>query len=104
MIDIAWNIEKLECKPQDGGYDNVVVTAHWECIGTEGNYKARTYGSCNFPAPSSNFIPYDQLTKDQILAWCWGNGVSQATIEDNVITQVNALTNPPVVSIALPWA
>lgn len=102
-MNIVWSITKLECKAQDGPYADVVVTAHWSCDGTDGGFNARVYGDCVFPTPSSTFVPYADLTQDQILAWCWANGVEKAITEDVVIAQLNALTNPPVVALPLPW-
>ena len=103
-MNVDWNITKLECKAVEGDYVDVVVFAHWECAGVDGQYKARIYGTCSFPAPTSSFTPYADLTKDQVLTWCWNNGVDKAITEDKVISLLNEQSNPPIVAPALPWA
>jgi hypothetical protein len=50
-----------------------------------------------------NFTPYDQLTQDQVLGWCFSNGVDQSAIEANVSAQINDQINPPIIAPPLPW-
>ena len=101
---ITWNISQLDTKPQDGSYTNVVITAHWQCVGVDGNYKARIYNSCSFAAPGNPFIAYEDLTSSQVLDWIWASGVNKDNIESAVQRQIDYQKNPPVVSLPLPWA
>ena len=105
---ITWVIDSLLCKPQEGSYTDVVVTAEWHCFGTQTandvDYTAINYGNTVFPMPEGVFIPYDQLTQDQVLGWCWANGVDKTAIEANVQTQIDNQINPPIVQPPLPWA
>jgi hypothetical protein len=43
------------------------------------------------------------LTQQQVLDWCYANGVDKSAIEANVTAQINNQINPPVVSLPLPW-
>jgi len=70
---------------------------------TEKTCTGTYYGSCSFAPPTENFTPYDQLTEQQVLDWCFDNGVDQAAIEANVTQQINNQINPPVVVLPLPW-
>jgi len=112
MPTISWIIERLLVKPTEGSYTDVVITADWRCNGTETTgtgdteqtYTGTCYGSCSFAPPTENFTPYDQLTEQQVLDWCFANGVDKTAIEANVTAQINNQINPPVVVLPLPWA
>jgi hypothetical protein len=103
MITINWIIERLLVKPTEGTLTDVVITADWRCNGTDGTYSGTCYGSCSFAPPTENFTPYDQLTQDQVLGWCFSNGVDQSAIEANVSAQINDQINPPIIAPPLPW-
>lgn len=102
-MNISWIIERLLTKPVEGPNTNVVVIADWRCNGSQNSYSGTCYGSCGFSAPSSNFTPYTDLTEDQVLGWCWSNGVDKTAVEANVAQQINDQINPPVVVLPLPW-
>jgi len=110
-MTISWIIERLLTKPVEGSYTDVVITADWRCNGTETTgtgddaktYSGTCYGSCSFAPPTDAFTPYPDLTQDQVLGWCFANGVDQAAIEANVSLQIQNQINPPVVVLPLPW-
>ena len=103
MTTINWIIERLLVKPTEGTYSDVVITADWRCNGSQDQYSGTCYGSCSFAPPSENFTPYDQLTQDQVLGWCYANGVDKTAIEANVTQQINDQINPPIIAPPLPW-
>ena len=104
MITINWIIERLLVKPTEGSLTDVVITADWRCNGTDGTYSGTCYGSASFAPPSgSGYTPYEDLTQDQVLSWCFANGVDQSAIEANVTAQINDQINPPVIAPPLPW-
>jgi len=103
MITLSWIIERLLVKPTEGSLTDVVITADWRCNGTQDNYSGTCYGSCSFQPPSGEFTPYPDLTQEQVLNWCYENGVDQAAIEANVSLQIENQINPPVVTLPLPW-
>ena len=110
-MNISWIIERLLVKPTEGDKTDVVITADWRCNGTETTGTgddAKTcsgtcYGSASFAPPTENFTPYPDLTQDQVLGWCYENGVNKTAIEANVTLQINDQINPPVVVLPLPW-
>jgi len=102
-MTILWIIERLLVKPIEGSNPDVVITADWRCNGTQDQYSGTCYGSCSFAPPSGSFTPYEDLTQEQVLGWCYANGVDQAGIEANVTAQIENQINPPVVTLPLPW-
>ena len=110
-MTILWIIERLLVKPTEGSNTDVVITADWRCNGTETtgsgdtekSYSGTCYGSCSFAPPSGSFTPYPDLTQEQVLSWCYANGVDKSAIEANVSLQIQNQINPPVVSLPLPW-
>lgn len=103
MTTITWTISQLDCKPQEAGNTNVVVTAHWQCNGVDGDFSGSVYSTCSFPAPSGSFTPYNNLTEAQVLGWVWANGVDKAATEAAVQKQIADQKNPPITHPALPW-
>jgi hypothetical protein len=103
MITLSWIIERLLVKPTEGTYSDVVITADWRCNGSQDQYSGTCYGSCSFAPPSGDFTPYEDLTQDQVLSWCFANGVDQAAIEANVTAQIENQINPPIIAPPLPW-
>lgn len=102
-MTILWLIERLLVKPVEGSYTDVVITADWRCNGSQDNYSGTCYGSCSFQPPSGSFTPYPDLTQEQVLDWCYANGVDKTAIEANVTLQIENQINPPVVTLPLPW-
>ena len=110
-MTILWLIERLLVKPTEGSLTDVVITADWRCNGsettgsgdTEQTYSGTCYGSCSFAPPTGSFTPYPDLTQDQVLSWCYANGVDKNAIEANVTAQIQNQIDPPVVSLPLPW-
>jgi len=100
----------MQCKPTEGSYTDVVVTAAWRCNGVETagtpavNYTATNYGAASFPMPEGSFTPYDQLTQEQVLGWVWANGIDKTQTEASVQEQIDNQINPPIVQLPLPWA
>jgi hypothetical protein len=103
MITLSWIIERLLVKPTEGSLTDVVITADWRCNGSQDQYSGTCYGSASFAPPSGSFTPYEDLTQDQVLSWCFANGVDKKSIEANVTAQIEAQINPPVIAPPLPW-
>jgi len=107
MTNMQWIITKLDVAPVVGEFSNVVVSAYWQCIGTvtenDIEYSAIETSICAFSTVSTNFIPYENLTQEQIVEWCWANGVDKNAVEATVLQDIEYQINPPVVSMPLPW-
>ena len=102
-MTILWLIERLLVKPTEGSNTDVVITADWRCNGSQESFSGTCYGSTSFAPPSGSFTPYADLTEQQVLDWCYANGVDKSAIEANVSLQIENQINPPVVSLPLPW-
>jgi hypothetical protein len=103
MTTLSWIIERLLVKPTEGDKTDVVITADWRCNGSQDQYSGTCYGSASFAPPTENFTPYEDLTQDQVLGWCYASGVDKTAIEANVSLQIENQINPPVVAPPLPW-
>ena len=96
----TWTIATLERELSDGG----VTVAHWRATDVDGDYSASNYGTCGFTYdPSSpDFTPYDQLTQDQVLGWCWNDGVDKDATEASLAANINDQKNPTTAD-GVPW-
>ena len=102
-----WTIAQLERNTTDNG----VIVAHWrvtaeETVGTGDDavtYTASSYGTCGFsPDPTSpSFVPYEDLTEADVLAWVYESvdkDATEAALTANIEEQKN-----PVTETGLPW-
>ena len=100
----TWSIEQMQCAPQQGGETDVVVVACWRCNRVFADTYGTAYGACNFTYTGGSFTPYDQLTEDQVLGWCWSNGVDKDAVQVAVDKQIQDQIAPPIIVLPLPWA
>lgn len=101
-----WNIQALDCVPQEDGKTDVVVTAHWTVSAIDGTYNSSAYGTQSFTYNASKaFIPYADLTQDEVVAWVQdGMGIDGVTaLQENLNKQIENQINPPIVTPPLPW-
>ena len=103
MNTITWSITAMNCSTTEQNPDTVII-CHWTCSGTDGTYNASIYSTCSVPSPTGTFTPYSSLTQEQVLGWCYANGVDKSATEAAVEAQLQAQINPPVVTPALPWS
>lgn len=102
-----WTISALDCKPQEDGLTDVVVTAHWRVDATDGTHTSGVYGTQSFTLnQEGDFTPFEDLTQDQVVGWVKDNMGTEgvASLEANLDTQIENLVNPPIVTPPLPWA
>jgi len=102
----VWVIDAMDCKPQEDGQTNVVITVHWRLNGTDGQYSGTVYSTVGLTyTAGSPFTPYADLTQDQVIGWVQDAlGQDQViSLEANVAAQIEAQISPPVVTPALPW-
>lgn len=102
-----WTIAQLERNTTDNG----VIVAHWrvtaeEIVGTGDDavtYTASSYGTCGFSPDSTSpsFVPYEDLTEADVLAWVYESvdkDATEAALTANIEEQKN-----PVTETGLPW-
>ncbi len=102
-----WVVSQMDTKPQDGGLADVVSTIHWRRQATavegENTYSADTYGSMACATPSdTDFTAYADLTFEQVSAWL-EDGLDVAALDAGLDAQIDAIINPPIVALPLPW-
>ena len=106
MTIYNWEIDKLTTETING-YSDAVTVAYWKCYLSHGDIYACINSKTILPPPHSPFTPYGDLTQDQVLGWCWSNGVNKTSVEHLVQLQVDSQMNPQPEVVPsnpdLPW-
>lgn len=102
-MQATWAVVQMQCKQQEGQYQDVVKQAHWQCTGSESGLTASASGITPTGPVQEPFTPYANLTEQQVLGWVWAAGVSQAAVEAAVQADLDLLINPPLVTLPCPW-
>jgi hypothetical protein len=103
----TWNIQQLDCYPEQDGHTDVVFVVHWILSGEEAGFSGGVYGSVGVTLdPDAPFVSYADLTLAQVVGWVQAAlGAEQvAAYEANVAQQINDQVVPPVVTPPLPWS
>jgi hypothetical protein len=93
----TWTITQTDYLVADG----FITTAHWTCTAVDGDYIASAYSTCSF-ATATPSIPYASVTEQEVLDWCWNNGVDKDATEASLAQQIELLKNP-VTAAGVPW-
>jgi hypothetical protein len=72
-MDFKWTVNKVQVAE-----DNLIVKVDLTVIGTEGDNTASAAYICNLTR-SETFVPYGQLTEQQVLDWCFTTEVIAST-------------------------
>lgn len=103
MITYNWKITTCEHDTATGG----IITAHWRADASQ-TVDGRLYTSSAYatlpmtPDPDDvNFIPYENVTEQQVLNWVWAQ-VDKTAIEQKLAVDLDKKINPPVAK-GLPW-
>lgn len=99
-----WTIDWLRTTPVTATPPECVITAGWRCTDTQDGFTGAVYATCSFTEPGDPFIPYADLTQDDVLGWCWANGVDKDATEAAVVAQIEAQKNPTEIQPPLPWS
>jgi hypothetical protein len=93
----TWTITQTDYLVADG----FITTAHWRATAVDGDYTASSYGPCSFAA-TTLVIPYASVTEQNVLDWCWANGVDKNATEASLAKQIEMQKNP-VTAAGVPW-
>ena len=100
----TWNVQQLDRELADG----YVYTAHWTVDAVSSKlredgkpYRAGAYGSVGLERPESDLIPFDDLTKDQVIGWVKSK-INEAEIEAAIEAQL-AEQITPTRGQGVPW-
>ncbi len=95
-MQITWNVSQLDRRTSDG----FVTTVHWQASAVDGDFSASVYATCGW-GEGEPAVPYDSLTKEQVLEWVWQSVDKEAT-EAALAAQIDAQKNP-VSASGVPW-
>jgi propanediol dehydratase small subunit len=96
-MNYEWNVVQMDRNTVDG----FVTTVHYTVNAIDGEYSASTYGTVGFTQEDMDYVPFADLTQEQVIAWVQ-DSLGQATVEESLATQIEAQKNPVQVS-GLPW-
>lgn len=104
---MEWIIERLDSYPEFDGEEDVVCTVYWRANASEEldgkSFYATAYGTVGVTLNAEDpFIPYADLTKEQVLEWVWST-VDKEAAEASLAQQIEEQKHPKVVSKPLPW-
>lgn len=109
-ITYSWKVTSLKVKNVSENKQNAVVQTYWQKIGTDENGNEGTFsGATPFTVdPTDNsgpFIPFDQLTEENVLTWIKSVvvGTYEAHVNEQIQKQIDQKVNP-VTDVSLPWA
>ena len=111
MTTYNWNCKTVDCYPEQNNEADVVYNVHWVVTGvsdevdSEGNpYSATKIGTQTLDTSQiTSFIPFDQLTNDEVVAWTQGAmGEEQvANIKTSIQNQIDKLITPTSVTLVI---
>ena len=111
MVTYDWNCKTVDCYPEQNNEADVVYNVHWIVTGVSDQkdqqgdfYSATSIGTQTLDTSQiTNFIPFDQLTNDEVVAWTKGAmGDEQvASIEASIQSQIDSLITPTSVTLTI---
>ena len=109
MVTYDWNCKTVDCYPEQNSEADVVYNVHWIVTGTLEDSEGKSYSATNIGTQTldtsqiTNFIPFDQLTNDEVVAWTKGAmGEEQvASIESSIQSQIDNLITPTSVTLTI---
>ncbi len=107
-ITYTWEVTGIKTTTLDST-PNVVVQTYWKKTGIDENGNEGTFsGATPFSALSmpagTTFVPFEQLTEDDVLSWIKAVvvGSYEEHVNEQILKQINDAQNP-VVDAPLPW-
>ena len=102
MTTYTTTITAMYTVPNPTGY---VVNVLFNVSGIDGSYTANIDGNIQFTPEQSEagFVPYDQLTQDEVIGWINTATNNQENYYACVQGQINSMITPPVSPTSQPW-
>ena len=97
-MNTTWTITQTDYETANG----FIFTAHWTATQVDGDYTASIWSTCSWQ-PGTPTIPYDSVTMQEVLDWCWAGGVDKDATEASLLAQIELQKNP-VTATGVPWA
>lgn len=105
-----WTVDALSVQNTNPQFPNDVIIVQWHVTATspKGTVAEFSLSTRIAPASEGDFVPYDQLTEDQVIGWVKEELGAEyvATIEQNLDLNIEAQENPPPcpTPAPLPWS
>jgi hypothetical protein len=97
-MNFTWNVVQMDRQVADG----FVTTVHYTVSAVDGEFTASTYGTVGFTKEEMDYVPFEQLTPEQVIGWV-KDSLGQETVEEGLAAQIEAQKNPVQLS-GLPWS
>ena len=111
MTTYNWNCRTVDCYPEQDNEADVVYNVHFIVTGTSDQtdpqgmpWSATNIGTQTLDTSQiTDFIPFDQLTNDEIVAWTKGAMGDEyvAAIEKSIQDQIDYLITPTSVTLTI---
>lgn len=108
-ITYTWKVTGLKTR-EIAGTPGVVVQTYWEKIGTdeegnEGKFSGATPFTADPTDQSGPFIPFEQLTEQDVITWIQSVvvGSYEEHVNERILEQIESKKRP-IVDAAMPWA
>jgi hypothetical protein len=90
-INCTWSVNDMTHMDSDGG----VILVYWSCVAASDgtpSYTATEGGKlrCTYDASSPSFIPYADLTQDDVLGWVYTSLIEGEETADEAKARVEA--------------
>lgn len=96
-MEFTWNVVQMDRQVTDG----FVTTVHYNVSAVDGEFTASTYGTVGFTKEEMDYVPFEQLTPEQVIGWVQ-DSLGKDTVEEALAAQIESKKNP-VSESGLPW-
>lgn len=79
----------------------IVTTVHYTFTVSSETNRVESYGTVTLTEPEDDFIPFDDLTPEDVMGWLADN-LDLEEIEANLNARLHELDNPTT-TVGLPW-
>jgi hypothetical protein len=81
--------------------DGVVTTVHYTFSVASETNQVESYGTVTLTEPEDGFIPFDELTQEDVMGWLDEN-LNLEEIEADLNARLHELDNPTIAT-GIPW-
>lgn len=104
MTNYKWVINRLICIPKEGQMTDIVSMVHWSRMAETEDFIQASISdtmSCNTPT-EGNFIPYNELTYEEVCNWLDSN-YDSIELDKQLDIKIQNIINPETINLPLPF-
>lgn len=102
-INYAFNFSHLNVAPIENNALSVIKTIPWRLVGiSEDGIEVEARGEVILGAPKDPFIPYADITREQVIAWV-SDRIDVNQVQAGIAVEIGNRRNPAVVTLLVPW-